>query len=126
MSVLIPVSLFDNYCSIDRYIITIDKIIQQFYNNNKNIIFLMVFLFLYLLVLIKIYLLFNFIINYAIKTNEKINNSMELLLQQSKNIEEKNIQLDKKIYDIDIKIEKNDKSIEKIDKKLIILNDEMV
>ena len=119
-------SLFNNFCSTDTSMLMIDKNIQQFYDNNKNIIFFIIFVFLYCILLLKIYLLINFIINYAIKTNVKINNCMDLLLQQNKNIEEKNMQLNKKIYDIVIKIDITDSFVKTIDKKLKILNDEMV
>ena len=119
-------NLFNNYCYMETYVSIIDNNIKKIYNENNTLVIYIMFIVLYFLLFIELYIVFNLIINSLVKLNEKIKNSIDLIMEQNKNIDVKNIENDKKLYDIVIKINNTEKCFVTIEKKLKILNDEMV
>ena len=119
-------NLFNNYCYMETYVAIIDNNIKKIYNENNTLVIYIMFIVLYFLLFIELYIVFNLIINSLVKLNEKIKNSIDLIMEQNKNIDVKNIENDKKLYDIVIKINNTEKCFVNIEKKLKILNDEMV
>ena len=119
-------NLFNNYCYMETYVSIIDNNIKKIYNENNTLVIYIMFIVLYFLLFIELYIVFNLIINSLVKLNEKIKNSIDLIMEQNKNIDVKNIENDKKLYDIVIKINNTEKCFVNIEKKLKILNDEMV
>ena len=111
---------------METYVSIIDNNIKKIYNENNTLVIYIMFIVLYFLLFIELYIVFNLIINSLVKLNEKIKNSIDLIMEQNKNIDVKNIENDKKLYDIVIKINNTEKCFVNIEKKLKILNDEMV